>query len=246
MLSKKIAKIILLLLVAHTSYALIGIDPTLIAISAENNSHIITVSNPNDYKAYVSMETEAFVCKNKSFSCDGEERVPYKGIENNILFSMPKFILNPKQTKKIHISWNGDLPKQPLHIMYYGQDHSAKAVTTMPTKVSKDSKISLDLKIITRKIAHILAFKAGTTEKEPIISSVDNSLTVKNTGNALLIFKLSQPTCPKDNKKCKFSSGIETVQPNSNQKYAFDSEYTILVKYFYKNAWHNKIINNPT
>lgn len=246
MLNKHIVKAILLLSAFSTSYALIKISPTLMTLNDQNNNRIITVTNPNNYKSYISMEVEAFSCKNKDFSCKPEEHIPYKNIKDKIIFSAPKFILGPKQSKKLYISWHGSFPEQPLQIVYHASDHSENAIVKTSDKTPGNKNISVNLSIRTVELSHIMLFGVGTQESLPIIYSEGDNLTIQNTGSSLLLVKLSQRSCPTDSKKCIKSARVRTVQPHSVQKYKFDSKHDVLIRYFYNNSWQLKNINYTT
>ena len=237
-MNKRAARFILISSFISTSHAMININPTLISIADDRTHAIITISNPNDYKSYGSMETEAYTCKNKSMVCEGDERIQNNEITEHILFSTNKFILNPGQTKKIHVSWNGELPNEPIMVAYYAEDHAEEAVTqnnSAPT--DKDNKHSFSLGVKTRQLAHMLVLQAGTEEKEPTISIGENSYTITNNGSAPLLSRFSQPNCTSDSEDCKKGGNVVTLQPGSTKEYSLNTKYDASTRYFYNNAW---------
>lgn len=244
MLNKNIVKTTLLSSIFSTACAMIDISPVIFSVNEEHNSNIVTVSNPNEYRSYISMQAEAYTCPNKAFECEGKDQTPYEGIEDKVMFSMPKFVLNPGQLKKIHASWNGDLPDQPIHVVYYADDHSEESIQgTEQDLPDEKSGVSLDLKVKTRYVAHILVFKDGTKENKPIISSDDKNIILENTGSSILIAKIMQTSCPEGSDTCLHSTELETIQPHSTEKYKFDPSHIATVRYFYNNDWKNEVID---
>jgi len=229
-----------LLMVGVTAQASLSLNPSVIFLRDGKMTSSLSIFSKNDYRSY--LELQAFPGECVDNIC--KQQTDAAPVQDQLLFSRPKFILDPGQKTQSIISWAGKLPNKLMYFEVVMKDHAQDATKITKSSVGKTNFI-LNLVVQYKTRVYVLPEQAIAGFKNPRAEVNNAEFSVENHASTELMTVFLYKC--KSN-ACQLLSKQKPTYLESAQTYTMKMtpEDSVTVRYFDPTAskWFDLIKDN--
>ena len=228
------------LVLSVTAQASLSLRPGVIILREGKLTSNLRVASKNTYRSY--LELQAFPGECVDNVC--KQQADAAPVQDQLLFSRPKFILDPGQKTQSIISWAGKLPDKLMYFQVVMKDHSQDAIQVTKSSVGKTNFI-LNLVIQYKTGVYVLPEQVIVGFKKPRAEVNNAEFSVENHASTELLTVFLYK-CKSDACQLLSKQKPNYLAPAQTYTMKMTPEDSVTVRYFDPTAskWFDLITDN--